>query len=226
MRSLRFKSLAGLLALPLLACGGGATQGPVALPMQDHWEAGQELWAAMAEGDLASARTAAGRIADVTEVQGLAWDAGPYLRQMRREAENVQRASDFGVAALATGRLAVTCGSCHSRVEDGPRPPGVSTAPADDQDTQEHMLQHQWAMDRMWEGLVVPSPDRWRAGARILADHKVSAAGLDESVGLLAARVHEQGQQALDDRSPAARGDRFGRILSDCAACHAEMGRY
>ncbi len=226
MRSLRFKSLAGLIALPLIACGGGATQGPVALPMQDHWEAGQDLWAAMTEGDLATARMAAGRIADVSEVQGLAWDAGPYLRQMRREAQNVEDAADFGVAALATGRLGVACGSCHSRVEDGPKPPGVSTAPSTEETTEQHMLGHQWAMDRMWEGLVVPSVDRWRSGARILADHKVSAVGLNDAVGFLAARVHEQGEQALNDRTPAARGDRFGRILSDCAACHAEMGRY
>jgi cytochrome c553 len=191
--------------------------------MQDHWQAAEELWAYMAKGDLASARAAANRIAEVENIQGLAWDAGPYLREMRHEAENVADANQFEDAALSAGRMAVACGNCHARTESGPTMRTTVLA-ASDETVRDHMLGHQWAMDRMWEGLVLPSRDRWITGARVLAEHPVSAMGLSESVGFLAARVHEQGLEALDDKTAAARGDRFGRILADCAACHAEMG--
>ena len=223
MRSLRSALAAAPLALLAYGCGGGATQSPMALPMQGHWAAGQELWTAMAEGDLYRARMAAGRIAAVEDIQGLAWDAGPYLREMRHEARNVADARHFEDAALSTGRMAVACGACHARTESGPVPPVAILAPGEET-VRDHMLGHRWALTRMWEGLVVPSDERWTAGASVLAEQIVSSVGLQQGVGYLAARVHEQGREALGDETPAARGDRFGRILADCAACHAEMG--
>lgn len=227
MRALRIVAPLGALALGISAvsCGpAGPNQSPAALPMQQHWDAGQALQTAMARGDLTAARRAAARIAEVQEIPGLEWDAGPYLHRVREAAQAVQSARSFGDAAQATGRMGVACGSCHARSDGGPHPEGTTTAPDTEEDTQRHMIRHTWAVDRMWEGLVVPSSDRWRAGARVLAEQPVSSMGLSPDVGLLAARIHEMGRQAMNDTSPEARADRFSRILTDCAGCHAELG--
>ena len=184
--------------------------------MQDHWTAAESLQTALARGDLTAARHAADAIAEVDQIAGLSWDAGPYMMRVRREAQAIATADHFQDAVDATGRLAMACGACHARTEEGPRLPGATTAPAEDGNTETHMLRHTWAMDRMWEGMVVPSEERWRAGARLL--------GLPAEVTLYAARVHEMGRQALEDGTQEARANRFSRILSDCANCHAELG--
>lgn len=227
MKPIRLLALVGSLAVIFggLACGGGtgATSSAV-LPMQDHWDAGNALQHAMGRGDLAAAREAAARIADAGEIPGLTWDAGPYLREMRVKAEEIRSATRFEEAAKAAGGLGAACGNCHARAEVGPHPEGTTTAPSAEGDTRSHMTQHAWAMDRMWEGLVVPSTDRWRAGARLLAEQAVAAQGVSPEVALISARVHEMGRQALGDDTPAERGMRFGQLLSDCAGCHAELG--
>lgn len=219
----RIGSFAPVLAA--LACGGGTgTTSSAVLPMQEHWDAGNAVQHAMERGDLGAAREAAARIAEVGEIPGLTWDAGPYLREMRIHAEQIRDAGSFAEAAQATGGMAAACGNCHARAEVGPHPEGTTTAPSVEGDTRSHMIQHAWAMDRMWEGLIVPSTDRWRAGARLLAEQPVAAHGVSSEVALISARVHEMGRQALEDRTPADRGVRFGRLLTDCAGCHAELG--
>lgn len=227
MTRLRLVALTSSFGLILagLACGGGSgVNTSAALPMQEHWDAGNALQHAMERGDLQAARAAAARIAEVGEIPGLTWDASPYLREMRVKAEEIRDAATFEQAAGATGTMAASCGRCHARAEAGPRPEGTTTAPSGGEDTRAHMIQHAWAMDRMWEGLVVPSADRWRAGARVLAEQPVSAHGVPAEVALISARVHELGRQALDDSTPAERAARFGALLNDCAACHAELG--
>ncbi len=227
MRILRALIPAGVLALVLgtLSCSsGGAVHSPAALPMQGHWEAGFALQTALVKGDLTSARRAAADIAEVEEIPGLTWDAGPYLMRVRTEARSIENAAQFADAVDAAGRLGTGCGACHARTEGGPHPEGTTSAPSEVEDVDNHMVRHTWAVDRMWEGLVVPSNDRWRAGARILAEQPVSAVGLPAEVSLFAARVHEMGRYALEDDSAEERAERFSKILSDCANCHAELG--
>lgn len=228
MRTLRTLAPFGAVALMfgVASCSaGGTASSPTALPMQRHWEAGNTLQHAMARGDLTTARRAAASIAEVTSIPGLTWDAGPYLNLMLEEAGKIATATNFADAAHATGRMAASCGSCHLRGDANIQLDGSTTAPSlDPEDTQYHMLRHTWAMDRMWEGLILPSWDRWRAGARVLAEQPISATGLSAEVGLMAARVHEMGRQSLDDDNTMEQAERFGRILVDCAGCHAELG--
>lgn len=228
MRTLRTLTpiAAAALLVGVASCSSGGTGSSSAVfPMQRHWEAGQALQHAMVRGDLTAARRAAAAIAEVEDIPGLPPDGGAYLTRMRNEAQAVVDAAQFADAARATGRMAASCGSCHLRAEDGPDPEGSTTAPSvGPEDTQYHMLRHTWALDRMWEGLILPSWDRWRAGARILAEQPIAAVGMSPEVGLMAARVHEMGRQALDDDNTMEQADRFGRILQDCAGCHAELG--
>lgn len=223
------RTLAGLgglgLALVAVSCvSGGRSQSPAALPMQQHWLAGKALHEAMADGDLTAARRAAAAIAEVDEIPGLLLEHGPYLQRMRDEAGAVAEAEKFDEAALATGRMAARCGDCHIRGGYGPTFEGSSVAPSGANGNVRHMTGHVWAMDRMWEGMIGPSIDRWKAGARVLADQPISAMGMSPDVGLMAARVHELGSLALADENSQVRGERFGEILINCAGCHAELG--
>lgn len=225
MRSIR--SLGPLLALGALAalsgCGtAGSSSSETALPMQQHFEASNDLQQAMSRGDLGLARRAALRIAEVTEIPGLTWDAGPYLRRMRLEAETVAGARSFEEAAAASGRLGAACGSCHIR-GTGPRLEGATTAPTGEEGLSGHMLTHAWATDRMWEGLVSPSLDRWRIGARILAEQGV-AHRLDPGVEHLGELVHELGRKSLMERDLDRQAEYFADIVTTCATCHAELG--
>jgi mono/diheme cytochrome c family protein len=192
--------------------------------MQQHWAAGQALHEAMASGDLTAARRAAATIAEVEDIPGLLPEHGPYLERMRDEAASVSGAQKFDDAAMAAGRMAARCGDCHIRGGYGPQFDGSSVAPAGQDGTSEHMIGHTWAMDRMWEGMIGPSLDRWKAGARVLANQPISAVGMSPDVGLMAARVHELGRLAMDDANSQVRGERFGEILTNCASCHAELG--
>lgn len=228
MRILRTLAPFAALALPLAVAScsaGGTASSATALPMQQHWAAGNALQHAMARGDLTAARRAAVSIAEVTSIPGLTWDASPYLNRMLEEAQTVASSANFTEAAGATGRMAAACGACHARGDAMIRLEASATPPEWDPEHPEyHMRSHTWAMDRMWEGLVLPSRDRWIAGARLLAEQPVAATGMPPEVSLMAARVHEMGRQGLEDRDAATQADRFGRILVDCAGCHAELG--
>ncbi|MDT8342528.1 MAG: hypothetical protein RQ751_13540 [Longimicrobiales bacterium] len=227
MRPLRiFAPLgAAVLTLGTISCGAGSTaSSPAVLPMRQHWEAANVLQRAMVTGDLPIARRAAGRIAEVEQIPGLPADAGPYLNRMRDEARAVAAASTFPHAAEAAGRMAAACGACHVRGSYGPRPEGGTRAPTvGSEGTQYHMLLHTWAVDRMWEGLIVPSTERWQAGARVLAEQSVSAEGFSPEVALMAARMHDAGRQAMEVEDASGRADHFGSILKECASCHAEL---
>lgn len=216
-----FSGLAAV-ALTVACSSGGTSRTAAALPMQNHFDAANRLQHAMIQGDLGAARDAARAIENSGPVPGLDWDAASYLDRMRESARQVRMASRFDEAAEASAELAATCGACHIR-GGGPTLEGATTAPAQDEDTRMHMVRHAWALDRMWEGLVTPSVDRWQAGARVLAESPIHAMEMTQDVGLLAARVHEMGQAAMDDRTPHERAERFAGIVSTCASCHAEL---
>src|SRR5210317_2171885 len=98
MRTLRILasvSVAALLLGAMSCSAGGSARRSVALPMQQHWVAGNAIQHAMVRGDLTTARRAAGTIAEVEEIPGLSWDAGAYLQRMREQAENVANAKSF-----------------------------------------------------------------------------------------------------------------------------------
>jgi len=95
------------------------------------------------------------------------------------------------------------------------------------------MQRHQWAMDRLWEGLIGPSDAAWNRGTAMLSEEPLHAADVsagvtaDEADALesIAREIHELGAAGarltgLNDRSQV-----YGRILGLCADCHTRVGR-
>ena len=90
------------------------------------------------------------------------------------------------------------------------------------------MLGHQWAAAQMWQGLIGPSDERWRAGAHALTQaplHIVAAAVTPNSELDIddIARVRLYARRAEAAGSQDARGDIFGALLATCAHCHAVL---
>ena len=89
------------------------------------------------------------------------------------------------------------------------------------------MIRHLWAADRLWEGLVGPSEEAWRAGALAMAETQAelasefrasSAAG---RIGAFLEEVSLLAKEAVDAEGLEDRADVYGRLLGTCDRCHS-----
>jgi hypothetical protein len=92
------------------------------------------------------------------------------------------------------------------------------------------MQRHQWAAERLWDGLVVPSDEAWQAGALALSEAPLAPQELTPGkspvpkVGEMEQMVHALARQALDADRAEVRAHVYGQVLAACAACHAWLG--
>jgi hypothetical protein len=204
------------------ACAGGPGPGtPAQNVMRVHFDAANRVQMAIVAGDLRTARAAAADVWAAESAPDLGPDAVPYIRAIQERARDVRNASIYGEAALATGRLAAACGSCHVQFQGGPRL-AYAEAPPDGSGLDRHVVRHVWAADRLWEGLLGPSSEAWQLGAELLAHDELGGAQLSATAMRHASRLNEFAAEALDTTDPQERGVLYGRILSTCGACHAE----
>jgi cytochrome c556 len=88
------------------------------------------------------------------------------------------------------------------------------------------MIRHQWAADRLWDGLVGPSDVSWQAGAEVLRDAPLFTDAVTEdveqyeAVTKLAWQVHEIGALAATVPDHGRRAELYGTLLGTCASCH------
>jgi hypothetical protein len=195
--------------------------------MQEHFDAIVAIRDALIEGDLAAAQAKARWIVAAETVPGIAtWQE--FAAEIRSWADDVVEATAIEAATGPAAELARTCGRCHSvhavpshLAAADPPPIGAGRVP--------HMLRHRWAAERMWEGLIGPSEERWSAGIAELAETPL----LDEPEGAtpapriaeLAARVHQLGAEASGIPATAwdTRSALYARFLATCADCHQTM---
>jgi cytochrome c553 len=195
--------------------------------MQDHFDHAAAIHAAVIQGDVEASQESARWIVEHGQVDApSSWDA--YIESMRSTAQQVLDAPGVGAAADAASRLTRTCGSCHSA--HAPRATfTASPAPADDPQVVPHMLRHNWAIERMWEGLTMSSVDAWNRGAQELSGTPVSMdamsveEGAEDAVSALAHRVHQLGAQGANEVGWGGRTNVYGELLATCAACHQRV---
>ena len=134
--------------------------------MWQHYQRVEQIQDAVVMGNLEWAREEAQRLVDHEAAPDLPPGSERVAAQMRGYAMEIADADSIEGAALATANMARTCGQCHETYGRGPVF-GATTASLKDQaDAVPAMAQHQWAFDRMWDGLVGPSDSSWVAGAR------------------------------------------------------------
>jgi len=139
------------------------------------------------------------------------------LRLAAHQGSEARSLSELTTSLAAMGQA---CGACHQQhavtpVLASPTPP--------DQPPAMQMQLHQWATDRLWEGLVQPSDRRWQQGCDALRDDPLAGEPNDrvpiEHVTQLK-RVHALAQSAgrAHDRTQQAKA--YADLLTTCGKCH------
>ena len=218
----------------LPAQGAGAEEvSDVATHMHEHLSRITEIKTQIITGNLAGVVDPATWLAEHESVTGLPDNFAPYVELMRNYAHQVVAADDLDSAAVAVSDMARTCGNCHLVNEinigfDDDR------MPADWSDITSHMKRHQWAADRLWEGLIGPSDIAWNQGTDMLVDVPLRPTDMvDEwtttadfvAIDEIARRIHLLGGQGTNTRTPDARGKLYGELLGLCADCHSMLER-
>lgn len=193
--------------------------------MEAHFQQVGEVQAALVAGNLEATRSPSQWLAEHQEHPDLPQGVKSPMEDLRAFARSVLRAQSVADAARSTGEMGAACGRCHTAAGAGPIFRVESMAPAGDTPSG-HMMRHDWAMNRMWEGLVGPSDRLWETGATALTADPIILGG-DERGGKealqLAREVHDLGATArLQD--PDHRAGIYGRLLTTCARCHQLMG--
>lgn len=140
---------------------------------------------------------------------------------MTRAAQRIVQASSVHEALRDDVEVARACASCHQRSQYVPAFPPLEAAPPDRPTVAARMARHQWAVDRLWEGMVGGGDHRWELGLSALSDAPMVFSSRRHGRAL-AARLQQAAMRerlrlgaTVDDRARA-----YGEILETCAACH------
>lgn len=233
MKKILYPVICCALVLPLLASTeskpvAADEPGTLIAHMHRHYELVTRIQSAVIRGDMAAIRQPARWLAvhpapvDAPE----SWNG--YIDRMRAAANEAGNATDLKTAALAASNMGAACGSCHAANDVSGLFP-ILDEPGDEVDVMKHMMRHQWAADRMWEGLVGPSDEAWRQGTELLMEAALTPDDMHRdddskhSLRNLGRRVHGLASDASIKQSGAARAPIYAEFLASCAACHTRV---
>ena len=190
----------------------------VRFEMDEHY---MDVWAikdAVVDGELDTVAELAERLAarEREADHPSSWD--PHVQHVVTHAEALTKGDDLGVAASGVAQLGAACGGCHSDLGVQVTFDDTVEPDMDDDSSAASMQRHQWAVDRMWEGLVGPSDWAWEHGAELIV-HAPGCAETPDGPGCAA--MATLGPQAVAAADENARVDVYGKLLGTCAACHA-----
>ncbi len=193
--------------------------------MPSHFADLLEVHTALIRGSVGDARAAATKIVEERPSMMLeSW--APYLYATHDAATAVSLAVDLPTAASSAAELAQSCGACHAAqaaklVRTPVSPPSIRDG-ADGA----LMRRHEWAFDRLWESLVLPSDASWKAGVDAFVELPTCAddfSGEQDREAIRRARetVRSQEQNARNATTLEERAKIYGALLPTCASCHA-----
>ncbi len=192
--------------------------------MYVHHQQVGDIHNAVIHGDLGATRAPARALANARHKYGSEADDSWDL--MQAEARVILGQGQIADIARSLGRMGLACGTCHRALHEGPimrpgDPPPPSRSPG------AHMERHEWALDRLWEGLVGPSEAAWAAGGGALAIEALNLgppSNRPPETDLLAEQIHDLGEEARSTSDWKDRADVYGRLLQSCARCHELLG--
>jgi mono/diheme cytochrome c family protein len=196
--------------------------------MHDHYDAVIKIQSAVIAGSLEGTREPAKWLAEHQAPAGMPAQWAEHTEAMRAAARDTLEAQDLTAAATATSRLGLACGGCHVANNVTVEFDDVKK-PSDKDRVGAHMDRHQWAADRMWEGLIGPSSASWRQGANLLFEapmnpEELGAEAGDEQTLGMARRIHQLAGNATIVSDPVGKADIYAEFLANCAACHTSLG--
>lgn len=235
-----------LLVLPVvfaLGCGGHESPAEHAKPaetpapsvdvtkqMHEQLARVTTMQEAVIRGDMEAAVEPARWIVDHQETAGLPPGTDSIVADMKKSAAVVAEARDFQNAATATAMVISYCGTCHVASKASPavaEPPQPVAEPS----LAAHMMEHQWATDLLYEGLVLPSEERWQKGLAAMQTTPLSErdlpkdAKLTKEVVALEKNVHELAAKARTATDLGTKVAFYGEYIGGCAGCHGLHGK-
>ena len=194
--------------------------------MESHYNAAILSHDALIRGDLKTLRSQLARIETQLLPDAAPQSWIPHHKRLREAAHGAASASSLTAAATVMSAVTEACGACHAAV-------GVSNiyfwpAPPDkDNKLKTGMRTHQWATERLWEGVTASFDEAWKRGAAALAEARVFDEKKNIIKSSLLARettLRKMGQTAKETRGLHERAIVYGRLLTTCAECHQEAG--
>lgn len=204
---------------------GGTTPPKLDEAMKAHFDRATMIKQAVIDGDLEAIASPSKWLTDELPVASMPEAWRPHLVQMQSAAKRAGQAKDLLAAGEAAGQLISTCGACHQSVGKGPKFPQPLPVPEGD-DTTNRMQRHQWAADRMWEGMVGRSEEHWQLGAGAVSEKPPTPCPIPDEHVLpsealnLREKIYELGATAKTAEGWEARGKIYGEYLTTCAGCH------
>ena len=202
----------------------------VAKHMHEHMARVIDMQNAVIRGDLEAAVEPAKWIADHQETEGLPPGTEVFVADMKKQAAAVAQATDLRNAGTGTAMTISYCGSCHAAAKVTPAMPELAK-PAASNPTESHMLEHQWATDLMYQGLAMPSEERWQKGLAAMQGSPLTEkdlpkdAKLTKEVVALEKKVHELAAKAKTTTDLGTKVALYGEYLGGCAGCHSLHGK-
>jgi cytochrome c553 len=150
-----------------------------------------------------------------------------FVAAVRDAANGVLEADSLESAAEAASNMGLACGNCHVASGVTVEFDEVSQ-PSDKEKEKPHMQRHQWAADRMWEGLIGPSKMAWSRGANLLFESPIKPdvvarhGGGEEAVGM-SRRIHQLAANATAVTAPEEQAEIYAEFIANCGACHNEL---
>ena len=89
------------------------------------------------------------------------------------------------------------------------------------------MLEHQYAVDLMYRGMVGPSDTLWKQGAEALKGSPLTDKDLakaSKEIAAFEARVRELAGRAAQAADAGSRIAIYGELVGGCASCHGAHG--
>ncbi len=198
--------------------------GAVRFHMARHFDDLHTIEQDVVAGDLDDAKALGFGVAQPAIDPGMApWER--ESKQVTDAAMALANAPSLDEACRRAARVAVACANCHLHAGKLPTLAPPPPLPRDQPGVDARMARHQWAVDRLWEGMVMPSDAQWRRGLEVLAETPLpfSAVTQHDAQALadrLQALAREQlatsGDALLDTRAAA-----YGEMLVTCTGCHA-----
>lgn len=227
--NLRKHALAGTAIAMVIAPAAGAQDGNVVDHMHVHYDAVLMLQSAVIAGSLEDTRDPAQWLKDHEGLQSSMTGSATYIDAMRAAADAAIQAQNIEAVASATAAMGVACGNCHVANSVSVEFEAVDR-PSDKEKTKNHMQRHQWAADRMWEGLIGPSDAAWSRGANLLFESpirpdSVGGSADPEALKNRSRRVHQLAANATTVSDPTERAKVYAEFLGNCAGCHSEAGK-
>lgn len=194
--------------------------------MRDHFLIARFARDAVVDGDLEKLREPLRVFAEYRydSVAAGGWMRG--VAQLQTAARLTAEAEDLTLAATGVAAMARICGDCHR--EQGQSlsiiPAAIATVTPNSDRIEQRMLRHDWAAERLWEGLIAPSDQAWHAGAAALSHAPAPAPSMEGDVpagfaGALA-QLRELGTRAGAAHSRDERTNVYASALATCASCH------